>query len=367
MLEDTESVSEAVTPEQKRLIKVQQEKENLMKQLSEGVLKTATARVAFILNHYPDTRDSDRLLTLRYWEIFQNDLYNNGNITKEAFLKLEQQSDITRARAKIQNTFGEFGSSEDVKRIRTEREDTYRTSQIQLSEDATPVSFIYYDETGKTQNFISVGGMWRSGQGGNLRSTIMDLREQLEMESKDEFHFVDVDKKNIENYIRLIDIVAEESASIGFKALCFRQKGSGQKPEDIVTRLYKVGISDGLRHEIDTGRISIPRTLNIFKDKEDAKDTLYLEALRLDVAGHIKAGFDGRVKLGAFTAVESHIDPFIQVADVFMGCLNRRLNLPDGTNVKDQLAKYFFEKFGINSETFETEQYYDFINIRMLD
>ncbi|GIO42227.1 DUF3800 domain-containing protein [Paenibacillus apis] len=367
MLEDTESVSEEVTPEQKRIIKVQQDKENLMKQLSEGVLKTATARVAFILNHYPETRDSDRLLTLRYWETFQKDLYNGGVITSQAFLRLEQQSDITRARAKIQNTFKEFRSSEDIQRIRSEREDTYRTSQIQLSEDATPVSFIFYDETGKTQNYISVGGMWRSGQDGVLRSSIMDLRKQLEMESKDEFHFVNVDKKNLENYVRLIDVVAEESANIGFKAICFCQKGSGQKPEDIVTRLYKVGISDGLQHEIETGRISIPRTLNIVKDKEDAKDTLFLEALRLDVAGHIKAAFDGKVKLGAFAAVESHIDPFIQVADVFMGCLNRRLNLPDGTNVKDQLAKYFFDKFGINPETFETEHYYDFINIRMLD
>lgn len=360
-------VSETITVEQKRLIKIEQEKENLMKQLSEGVLKTATARVAFILNHYPDTRDSDRLLTLRYWEVFQNDLYNGGNITSEAFLKLEQQSDITRARAKIQNTFGEYGSSENTRRIRAEREETYRTSQIQLSEDATPVSFIFYDETGKTQNYISVGGMWRSGHNGDLRSSIMELRKQLEMEPKDEFHFVDVDKKNIENYIRLIDTVAEHSANIGFKALCFNQRGSGQKLEDIVTRLYKVGISDGLQHEIETGRISIPRTLNIAKDKEDAKDTLFLEALKLDVGAHIKAAFDGKVTLGAFVAVESRIDPFIQVADIFMGCLNRRLNTPDGTNVKDQLAKFFFDRFGINPETLKTEQYYDFINIRMLN
>lgn len=248
-----------------------------------------------------------------------------------------------------------------------EREETYRTSQIQLSEDATPASYIFYDETGKTQDYVSVGGMWRSGNTEALRSAIIELRKQFELEAKDEFHFVNVDKKNVENYIQLIDTVAEHSASIGFKALCFNQKGSGQKLDDIVTRLYKIGICDGLKHEVETGRIAIPRTLNIAKDKEDSKDTLLLEALKLDVGTHIKTTFDGEVTIGAFVAIESRMDHFIQIADIFMGCLNRRLNTPEGTNVKDQLAKYFFDRFGINPETLETEQYYDFINIRILN
>lgn len=355
------------SPEQIRLIKIQKEKESLMQQLSEGILKTASARVAFILNHYPDTRDSDRLLTLRYWEVFQNDLYNNGHITPAAYLKLEQQSDITRARAKIQNTFKEFRASEEVKGMRTEREEIYRTSQIQLSEDAVPATYIFYDETGKTQNYVSVGGMWKIGNHDDLRNAIIELRTQFEMEPKDEFHFINVDKKNIENYMKLIDVVAEHSSNIGFKALCFNQKGSGQRTDEIVTRLYMVGICDGLKHEIETSRITIPRTLNITKDKEDSKDTLLLEALRLDVETHIKAAFDGQVKMGGFVSVESRTNHFIQVADIFTGCLNRRLNSPDGNNVKDQLAKYFFDKFGIDPETLETKQYYDFINIRMLN
>lgn len=147
----------------------------------------------------------------------------------------------------------------------------------------------------------------------------------------------------------------------------FNQKGSGQKMDEIVTRLYTVGICDGLQHEIKTGRMTIPRTLNITKDKEDAKDTLLLESLKLDVETHIKTAFDGKVRIGGFVAAESRLSHFIQVADIFMGCLNRRINIPEGNNVKDQLAKYFFEKFGIDPETLETEKYYDFINIRMLN
>lgn len=300
------------TPEQKRLIKIQREKESLMQQLTEGILTNLNSRVAFILNHYPETRDSDRLLTLRYWETYQHDLYNRGHITSDAYLKLEQQSDITRARAKIQNTYGEFQAGEKTRGRRAEREETYRTDQIQLSEDATPATYISYDETGKTQDYVSVGGIWRStNSDGDLRSEIMDLRKQFGMEAKDEFHFVNVDKKNIENYVQLIDVIAEHSNSIGFKALCFNQKGSGQKLEDIVTRLYKIGIYDGIQHEIDSGRIAVPRTLNIFKDKEDAKDTLLLEDLKLDVGTYIKTEYDGEVTIGAFVAVESRIDLYI--------------------------------------------------------
>lgn len=356
-----------MSPSEKRLIKKESEKNRFLKHLEEGDLRTMTARVAFILNHYPETRDSDLLLTLLYWETFQNELYNNGKFTKETYLKLEQQSDITRARAKVQNDFGAFQSSEKVRVRRSEREETYRTDQVDLSESSTPTSYIFCDESGKTQDFVLMGSLWgHETELGTLRRAIADFRVRLEWGFKDEFHFVDVDKKNVELYKELVDIVADHSSTIGFKAICFKKAGSSLKIDDIVTKLYLVGICDGLNHEIETGRADIPRTLNILKDKEDTKDNLILETQRLELQTHITSMFDRKVYLGYLNALPSYSNNFLQVVDVFTGCLSRRLNTPNGRQPKDELAVYFFEKFNIDPETLISNGY-DFINIRFLN
>ncbi|PWV90582.1 uncharacterized protein DUF3800 [Paenibacillus cellulosilyticus] len=355
------------SPENKKLIKIENEKNSLLQQLEDGDLRTLTARVALILNHYPETRDSDRLLTLQYWEVFQNELYNKGVITKEAFLKLEQQSDIKRARAKIQNDFGFCQASDLIRGRRAAREEQYRNSQVELSEDATPITYIFCDEAGKTQDYIIVGSMWGHGSSlDTLRIKIKDLKTRINWTIKDEFHFIKVDKKNISIYKELIDLVADHSETIGFKAICFKQVGSALKPDDIVTKLYTAGICDGLQHEVETGRIALPRTLNIMKDEEGGKDKLLMETQRIELRTHVGVQFNNAVNLGYFNSAPSTSSHFLQLADLFTSCLGRRMNVSNGTNAKDELAKYFFEKFGIDSETFTTDKY-DFINIRFLN
>jgi len=355
------------TPEEKRIIKKENAKVRLLKQLEEGDLSTLVSRVAFIMNHYPETRDSDLVLTLRYWETFQNNLYNHGNITEKNYLMLEQQSDITRARAKIQNQLGAFESSEEIRNMRGERERIYKTDQIEISESAVPITSVFCDESGKSQETVIVGSLW--GHGGALKEIydqIHGFRQHMRWKAKDEFHFVDVDKKNIEYYKWLIDMVADNSSTIGFKAICFKQSGSSQKIDDIVTNLYLVGMCDGLNHEVESGRVVLPRTINIVKDREDAKDNLILEKQKMEIETHIKTKFGQKVKLGYLIASPSYSNYFIQVADVFTGCLNRKINTPQGNNIKDELANYFFDRFTIDLETLNSTKY-DFIEIRYLN
>jgi hypothetical protein len=364
---DLEVEENTVSDKENRVIKKENARTRLLKQLDDGDFRTLLSRVAFVMNHYPETRDSDLVLTLRYWETFQNDLYNNGMITNENYLKLEQQSDITRARAKVQNDIGAFEASEDVKNIRTEREKVYKSDQIEISESAVPITRIFCDESGKTQDTVLVGSLWGHGDSlDTIRDLITAFRAEHEWKPKDEFHFVDVNKNNIEQYKWLVDVVAEHSSTIGFKAICFKKAGSVQKIDDIVTNLYLVGLCDGLSHEVETGRVVVPRTINIVKDREDAKDNLILEKQILEVETHIKMRFNHKVNLGYFMAAPSYSNFFLQVADVFTGCLNRKINTPLGNNAKDDLANYFFDKFSIDLQTLTSEKY-DFIEIRYLN
>lgn len=74
---------------------------------------TIQERVAWILNHFPDTRNSDITLQLKYWDRFEPDLYDGRAIEPDDMYKLTRLTSLQRARAKIQNSYGLFQASPD--------------------------------------------------------------------------------------------------------------------------------------------------------------------------------------------------------------------------------------------------------------
>jgi len=65
-----EADSEEISKEQK----LEQEKQELLQRVSSFQVNTVRDRVAWILNCYPETRDSDTVLQLKYWEVFEPNL-----------------------------------------------------------------------------------------------------------------------------------------------------------------------------------------------------------------------------------------------------------------------------------------------------
>jgi hypothetical protein len=55
--------------------KLEAEKAAIQSAVVSAKFDTIQERVAWILNHYPDTRNSDITLQLKYWERFEPDLY----------------------------------------------------------------------------------------------------------------------------------------------------------------------------------------------------------------------------------------------------------------------------------------------------
>jgi hypothetical protein len=60
----------------------------LLHAVSSGRLDTLQERVAWILNHSPDTRDSDIALQIKYWEAFEPDLGAGEYIRKDDLYRL---------------------------------------------------------------------------------------------------------------------------------------------------------------------------------------------------------------------------------------------------------------------------------------
>jgi hypothetical protein len=85
-----------------------------LENLDGGNFKQTITKVAHILNNYPDSRDSDITLALRYWGTYQGDIFDGEFIGKKDLFKLERQVDITRARAKIQNEYHLFMAKSEI-------------------------------------------------------------------------------------------------------------------------------------------------------------------------------------------------------------------------------------------------------------
>src|SRR5258705_13630956 len=95
-----------------------EKREALLKSVNACELNTIETRVAWLLNHFPNTRDSDLALQIRYWQHFQPEHFDGSAISVRDYYRLAKLTTLTRARATIQNTIKLFQASDEVKKQR---------------------------------------------------------------------------------------------------------------------------------------------------------------------------------------------------------------------------------------------------------
>src|SRR5215813_13969461 len=87
----SESPNESVHPETEqggtktlsKAEKIAQEREKVIQSIAACQLDTVLTRIAWILNHHPETRNSDIALQLKYWKYFDSDIYSGYAIRPE--------------------------------------------------------------------------------------------------------------------------------------------------------------------------------------------------------------------------------------------------------------------------------------------
>src|SRR6476646_10498475 len=108
----TEAVTSTLSEEQET------EKKALLLSSRSGKLDTIQEKIAWLLNHYPATRDSDTALEIKFWQEFQPELLDGEYVELKKLYKLTKPTTITRARAKIQNTYQLFQASTVTRKLR---------------------------------------------------------------------------------------------------------------------------------------------------------------------------------------------------------------------------------------------------------
>lgn len=356
-----------MSKEKKKKTKRQIEKEielqadDLFTKVISENLTTLTEKVGWILNHYPTARDSDITCQIKYWEKFEPDAIKDGSIRLIDLYKYTRLTSIVRSRAKIQNDYKMFLASEEVRKHRGMLEEDIENWAVSNSSDY-PMFSVFIDESGKTGNYIILGSFWVVDDMSSvaLLREIMDLKLRLSYDQ--EIHFTNISNAKEKVYKQLIDLLYEHSSTFCFKYSIIEKEGNRNINEVLNILLYHL-LLDGVKHEHETGRAPLPRSLQVIKDLESkGSDKIMLKEVkdRLNIAS--SSLFDKKLYLGEFKPVDSKENIHLQIVDVFTGSINRLINeKPDAPNAKDRVANYFMQKFEIEIDLSKVDKYKDII------
>ena len=344
---------------ERREVKRAVERERLLESVAAGDFSTLMGKVGYILNLYPDTRNSDVQLAIQYWGTFQPDLFNEFGILPRNLFKLERMTLLTRARAKIQNEYGLFLANEAIRRGRRSNEERMQDAVIEAVAPRPTVS-IFADETGKTAAWIIVAAVWVLDPRSvfDLVNKINAWKASSAWANRKEIHFSKFGPLDAAPLGQYLGLIAENRQFLGFKFAAVERAATQRTAEETVLRLHEFMAIEGLAHEVSSGRVGLPRSLELTVDKESSLDPLALYDAQMRIEARLRHTHGDQATVGWLQAAPSHKSALIQVADVIGGAINRLLNNPgENRNHKDEMADMVVRTLGIQFRTEAHERF----------
>jgi hypothetical protein len=341
------------------------ERERLLAALASGRTSTLQERVAWILNQYPDARDSDIILQLRYWQTYEPAAMGEVGGNLRAMLRMTRLTSLARARAKIQNTHRLFQARVEVRRRRGQLSEEERVRHAEEVE-VDPTITVYADDSGRTGGHLIVGSIWFLDSTDVV--TVYNRAEQWRRESgfTSEFHFSELRQNNLERYIQFLELVLASAPSASFKSISVPRAGVAHVSHAYNTLFFEL-LRRGVQHEHVSGRAPLPRRLMLWKDAEEAgADALQLADVMARMRAAAAGEFANRLHVDQeFEAIDSRTQILIQLADLYAGSINRVLaRQATSQNPKDIFADHLLarirnpggeERFGVRDQEQDLE------------
>ena len=327
--------------------RIQKEKQELLNRVVSGQIENIRDRVAYILNHSNEARNSDIELAWLFWTNFEREKFPGSTLSKEQMLSMTRISSLSRIRAKIQNEYKLFQADDAVKRFRGKLEEDKRTEAVEDKPSGIGIYTVYIDETGKNQEYISVGSLWiLKSDVFAVTSAQLELKKWKEEKQIDfEFHFRELTKNRLQLYKEFFIKYITKFPETGFKLIVLTNKGLSDKGQAITDLTYHL-ISKGIEHENSTGRAPLPRVLQVWIDEEEkGSDRLKIE----NIKERLKSQNIKGLYFGDFAAVSSKGSIDAQIVDLFTASINRKLHSQSDGHFKDEFANFVLDvlKFDI--------------------
>ncbi|PFG11119.1 DUF3800 domain-containing protein [Marinobacter sp. LV10MA510-1] len=354
-MSDEETAEEEKEVDPKKIEKLEREKKELLASLSGGDFSKQKIKVAYILNLYPESRNSDITLTIKYWEIFQSDIYNPHGILPKDLFRLERMHYLVRARAKIQNEYNLFTPNTKVKRFRRKHEEEMSEAVL---EDVKPrkLVHVYADETGKTQNYVIVSSVWvLTGRAVFTVSQAITSWQETSRWAKREVHFSKLGKQDLDTLKEYLGIIVKNREFLSFKSIAVEKARTKRSIEQVVEKLHEHMLLRGAEHEIESNRIGLPQKIEVTLDHEQSLDAITLDELKRRINDGYAAKYGEEVEVTQIETISSRNSPLVQLSDLVAGAINRKMNNAGDKNYKDEMADLVIHMLDLQFEQDKVE------------
>lgn len=343
--------------------------EELWRAVQSGDTKHLITKVASVLNRYPDTRNSDVALMLKYWQVFEG--HTGNQVSLENLFKYERLTSIARVRAKIQNEYRLFRADEKIRRYRREEEEIQKEFQISTKPPIDDIT-IYADESGKNDDFAIVGSSWILSGEGELNSDLVKWAQERKIEDQtcpDVFHFNKIrnNGRDLQVYKDFFNYAVQRGNMMGFKAIAVNQTKTSMSNDDLNSELFYQLVRIGIEHEEMTRRIQLPKQIVYIKEKEEGESALRINQIQQQLIDNFKIHHDDNLRLNAFMSMGPEYSRLIQIADLFTSSINRILNHQQKNpqsphNAKDEFAEYIYGLLSIEEIRYDTTKFKQGLN-----
>jgi Protein of unknown function (DUF3800) len=321
-----------------RAIRLEREASELQASLRDGVIADVKTKVAWVLNLFPHTRNSDISLALKYWELFQPDIFHPTSMKPQDLFRLERQTNIVRVRAKIQNEYQLFPADAAVRRRRRALEDDIKDAVIE-DKPARNVVYVYADETGKTAEFVCVAAVWAlTGYTIFKLTNVIRAWQDTSPWGKREIHFTEFKKSHVAALSEYLALIQKHREFLSFKVIAVERSTAKRPIEEVVQRLHEFMLTRGAEHEIKNSRIKLPHEIELTVDAEQSLDAIACADIKSRIAAAYKMAYGGDLIISSVSSISSHKSELVQLADVVAGAVNRRKNHKGEPGHKDEMA-----------------------------
>lgn len=319
----------------------------LLKQIYTLDTRHLIAKVGFILNQMPKTRDNDKLLTVEIYKTFYRDfLIDDDKIKLDDLLTLPKSYEMQRYRAHIQNVLGLFKASPDVQKKRKVRRKEWREEGTSI---LTPPIEIFTGQSDIESPHLVIGSLWFYDRL-KSHSILKEFKEYKEDNLKNHrLKFSKVTKRNHDISTKFFELIMKYSDIVGFKAHIFQDY---KDKVDSIHEAFLEHILESMDMEVEKKMIDLPQSLSVIKNQTDGDNSDIIEETRKNMNRILQDKHDGQLFIDQFFLIETESSPLLQIADFFVGalhhCYGNKLGEP---KPKDIVAMKILDSLNINPDT----------------
>ena len=314
-----------------------QSKQRLLAALAESDIGTQELRVAYILQHYVDTRDDDIALLIRYYEEFQASVLENWTEPSlDILYDLDNAATILRLRRHIQNDLDLFVGTLRTRYRRKElTRQFYKYMKEKSDEDAEIRIFLDETKGDPGSRYLGVAGVcvidWRQYE--KYYAAIRQWRSERGWPQT--LHVSNQAHDDISKHLALLGEVKNRRAGLLFVGHDVATRAVSHRA---LVDLFVQLVMGCLRHLSADGCLGTPRAVQVIKEAEDGFDRIHLETLSRELQQQISYEFPEAAYLKGITAVQKGREVFLELADMVAAGMQRRA-LYGGWKSKDALAE----------------------------